>query len=362
MNTLKILAGASAYRQIHKNGLRPEDISAVFGASGAAKWLTIYGLDSAVFSQWLPKSSQSVDLFGTSVGAFKLAAAARLNSADALRKLAHAYINQDYVNKNLATQIVIETDKVIRSFLNEDAITEILENQRFNYHCGTVLCSGWLGSESLPKQKAAMVKAFFQSLAGRRFHRNIFDRCIFHSGIPQNTQVMNHYAGADQFRTYRVPLSPVNFRLALQASGSIPVLMPGVSNIPGAEPGMHRDGGLLDYHAVPSNITQKQQGLVLYPHFYSQLKEGWFDKFWPWRKASAEQLDNTVLVAPSEDFVASLPGRRIPERQDFQRFAKNDGERIRRWNQVMERSIELGEEFIQLADSGDIAARVELIS
>jgi hypothetical protein len=77
MTLLRILAGATAYRHIKTNGLTQQDISAVFAASGAAKWLTIYGLDRAVFSVWLAQSIHPIDLFGTSIGTFKLAAAAQ---------------------------------------------------------------------------------------------------------------------------------------------------------------------------------------------------------------------------------------------------------------------------------------------
>ena len=53
MTALNILAGERAYQHIKKEGLSPEDISVIFGASGAAKWLTICELDKIIFSQWL---------------------------------------------------------------------------------------------------------------------------------------------------------------------------------------------------------------------------------------------------------------------------------------------------------------------
>ena len=357
---LRILAGSEAYRHVRTNGLSPEDISAVFGASGAAKWLAIVGLDQSIFSDWLPRSSQSIDLYGTSVGAFKLAAAAQQNAGAVLTQLADAYIAQDYVDKDIATQVVIETERVINSFLGDSAIDEILNNSRFNYHCGTTLCRGWLGSSNPTKQKLAMVNSLCRSLLGRGFHHSLFDRCVFHSG-----ETTAAYSGNDGFRTHRIPLSRENIFFAVQASGSIPVLMPSVGDIPGAPPGTHCDGGVLDYHPVPSNLSQSDhqsgKGFVLYPHFYSYLKEGWFDKFWPWRKAVASQLSRTIILAPSDKFVASLPGGQIPNRQDFRRFEKNDQERIRRWKRAVERSIELGEAFLQLAESGEVAAHVELM-
>ena len=226
MTTLKILAGPRAYQHIRKNGLSPEHISAVFGASGAAKWLAIYGLDKAVFSQWLPRSTHKIDMFGTSVGAFKLAAAAVNDPAAALTRFAEAYIDQDYVDKDIATQVVIETENIIDSFLTPGSIEEILNNDRYNYHCGTVLCNGWMGSEQPTRLKLAMLKALGLSALGRNYHRKMFSRCIFHSN-----GALNSFAGADGFVTHSVALSSENLRSAVKASGSIPVVMPGIIDI-----------------------------------------------------------------------------------------------------------------------------------
>lgn len=114
-----------------------------------------------------------------------------------------------------------------------------------------------------------------------------------------------------------------------------------------------------DYHAVPAHVCRIKQGLVLSPHFYTSLKAGWFDKFFPWRRASAEQLDHTIIIGPSDDFVHSLPAGRIPDRQDFERYKGNDQQRIRHWSEVKKRSLELGAEFLQLTRTGELAARVE---
>ena len=356
MNTIKILAGASAHQHIQENGLSPQDVSAIFGASGAAKWLTIYGLDKAIFSEWLVNSNNPIDLFGTSVGAFKLAAAAQNNPAEAMTQLANAYIAQFYGDEISVDKVDIETRRILNAFLTEDNVAEILSSTRFNYHCASVRCNGLLASSNVTLQKLAMVKTFFAALLSRDNLRNTFERTVFYAGSP-----INDFVGADQFTTCRVALSAENFIPAVLSSGSIPAVMRGVTDIAGAESGVYRDGGLLDYHPLPSNVGEIKKGLVLYPHFYTHLTEGWFDKFTPWRKVQAQQLSNTVLVGPSEAFVQSLPDGRIPDRQDFYRFKDNDSERVRRWMLVKERSCELGEEFIRLAESGDIASVVEPI-
>ena len=356
MKTLKLLAGPRAFAQIRHHGLSPDDISAVFGASGAAKWLTIYGLDRAIFADWLALGSHPVDLFGTSVGAFKLAAAAQRDPAAALAVLADAYIAQQYVGRVTAAQIAQETRRILAAFLPPDAVTDILANPRYNYHCASVRCLGMLADDRPAAQKLAMLKAFILALGGRRFHQQTFERVIFHSGAN-----VHDYAGRDGFVTHRVALTPDNFVPAILSSGSIPLLMPGITGIEGAPSGVYRDGGLLDYHAVPSNVTEIQQGLVLYPHFYTHLKEGWFDKFAPWRKATGTQLDDTLMVCPSAEFVKSLPGSVIPDRRDFVKYQGDDLQRMRRWAQARDQSLALGEEFLQLARTGDIAGRVELL-
>ncbi len=356
MATIKILAGKTAYEHIQQNGLNPADIGAVFGASGAAKWLTIHGLDSVIFDQWLSQSNQPIDLFGTSVGAFKLAAAAQKSPKHAMALLADAYIQQRYEGEVTAERIAFETNRILTNFLGEQAIVDILANPRYNYHCGSVRAMGVLASHNITVQKLAMGKAFTLSLLGRNSLRNTLERVVFSAG-----QSVNELVGNDCYTTHNVVLTAENFLPAITSSGSIPVIMPSVDNIAGAPAGVYRDGGLLDYHPVPSNIGEINNGLVLYPHFYTQVKEGWFDKFAPWRTVSGKQLDNTVVIGPSDDYVTSLPGGSIPDRRDFITFKDDTEERIRRWTIASDRSHELGHAFMDLAVSGDIAAEVELI-
>ncbi|MFT5580429.1 MAG: hypothetical protein ACI9WS_003195 [Paraglaciecola psychrophila] len=356
MTSLKILAGPKAFRHIQQQGLSPQDITAVFGASGAAKWLTIVGLDVTIFGQWLSASTQPIDLFGTSVGAFKLAAAAQQNPVAAMNTLADAYIDQHYTGKVTPAQIALATEKIFAAFLSNSNIDEILCNQRYNFHCASVKCKGLLASDNTPLQIAAMAKALLLSFTGRNAHQSIFERVVFSAGSPVNT-----FCGADAYTTEQVGLNKHNFRAALLSSGSIPLHMPGIRNIADAPAGTYRDGGLLDYHPVPSNVATIDNGLVLYPHFYTHLKEGWFDKFSRGRKVSSQQLDNTVLIGPSDDYVRLLPGASIPDRRDFSRYMDNEPERIRRWTEAKTRSFELGEDFMQLVQSGDIAKQVVLI-
>ena len=73
-------------------------------------------------------------------------------------------------------------------------------------------------------------------------------------------------------------------------------------------------------------------------------------------------MSNTVLLSPSEDFLARLPNQRIPDRQDFKHYAGQDDERIKVWRQAMEESRRLGDEFLEAVTTGSIREQVKLIA
>src|SRR5581483_7614739 len=112
----------------------------------------------------------------------------------------------------------------------------------------------------------------------------------------------------------------------------------GVRDPSGAPPGIYRDGGVADYHF--GEEIDPDSGLALYPHFYSHLVPGWFDK--PWSSRRTRGLRRAVVLAPSDAFVASLPRGRIPDREDFSTL--RDDERLAAWREVVKRSDELGDE------------------
>ena len=64
-----------------------------------------------------------------------------------------------------------------------------------------------------------------------------------------------------------------------------------------------------------------------------------------------------LLIAPSDEFVASLPGRKIPDRRDF--YTLSDGERITRWQGVVDASARLGDELGELLAKGRLADHVQ---
>ena len=86
-------------------------------------------------------------------------------------------------------------------------------------------------------------------------------------------------------------------------------------------------------------------------HFSASVIPGWFDKFLPWRQAAIHEVDQLALLCPSEAFIADLPLGKIPDRSDFSRL--HHEERVRYWEQCVERSKALAEEFAELISGSD---------
>ena len=142
--------------------------------------------------------------------------------------------------------------------------------------------------------------------------------------------------------TGRVELNVGNFIPAMLASCSIPFMLKAVRDIPGAVPGSHWDGGLVDYH-FHWHYSAMQPGLVLYPHFQRRVVPGWLDKAWKWRHGATHWLDNMVLLAPNPAWVATLPGKKLPDRKDFTGLGRDA--RVQAWSQAVAQAEQLSHEW-----------------
>ena len=130
--------------------------------------------------------------------------------------------------------------------------------------------------------------------------------------------------------------------------------MQGVRSTPGV-PGTLFDGGIIDYHF--DFEWKRREGLVLFQHFFDKITPGWFDKPWKSRRPSAAAMNDVVMIAPSDAFVATLPGGKIPDRDDFMDFSTE--ERVERWHGVVEACRVLGHELEELIESDGLADRLE---
>ena len=361
MGDLVIAAGAKALAHIRKNGLSPDDIASVFGASGAAKWLAIAGLDHKVFAKFMTRRTNKspVDLFGTSVGAFKLSGAARNDPDTIINIMADAYIYQSYEGAIDFTSIDKQTDIVFEKFMGHGhdgdiggGIDEVLNNEKYRLHIGAVRCHGGLNA-SRKRQIWALARAGLLAIGSDKHLAGMAERVVF-----SDPRSAVSFSARDGFEVRKADLTAANFAKALRASGAIPVYMQPV-RIEDDPDHIYHDGGMLDYHPVPHSFWPETDGLVLYPHFYDHFKLRWFDKFYPWRRVAASKLDNVVMLAPSRQWVKALPDGKIPSRQDFPKYRKNEAERFEKWQEVVRRSHALGEEFIDTCQTGKISEMVE---
>lgn len=349
---LVIAAGTKAYDHIKKNGLSQKDISLVLGASGAAKWLVLYGLDTAIFSDWFRDRREPLLLWGTSIGAWKFAAAAQTDPVRAFDALKHGYIHQYYSGHVTPARISRESDRIMAGFLQQTRVSEVLSHPFLRIAIGTVRCRHLLASRHRGVQVLGIGAGAVLNRISRNLQKLILERVVFHH--PGFDPESVDFSG---FPTRFVPLNAHNFQPALTASGAIPYVMEGVTDIAGAPEGMYRDGGILDYHpAVP--LSSEQSGLILYPHFYPWIVPGWFDKNNPGRRVTGPVTDRMVLVAPSDTFVSRLPFGRIPDRKDFVRFKGKDTGRVAAWEKAADMSRILGDRFLEMTRTGRIQQMV----
>ena len=348
MSALEIYAGSRAKSQIEENGLDPAQFSLLVGASGGPKWFVLYGLDRFLFGDYFAKRDKPLMTLGSSAGAWRLCCLGTATPLRAIDELAARYSRETYSAQPTVEEITEKMRSMLAAALGSSGAGEIAANQLIQTHIVADRCKGLAGSESANLQKLALAGSAIANLFSRRSLSWFFQRTIF-STMPASNQGQSPFASLSDLDTAIVPLTESNVPDAMLASGSIPFLLKGVRDVQGARRGLYWDGGITDYHFdLPFNSID---GLVLYPHFSPTITPGWFDKKLFWRQPPLNHFDNVVVVTPSAEFMARLPGGRIPDRNDFQRYSED--KRLENWSQVLEVSHELALEFSQLVENPD---------
>jgi len=285
-------------------------------------------------------------LIGTSIGAFRMAAYCQRDPVEALGRLEREYIAQQYDSRPTRKEVTGESRRILHAYIEDDEIEHILKHPFMRISFLANKCKGLLKSENLLLQGLGVALAAGANRLNRDGLGRFFERALFCASREDPP-----FASMNQFPMGIHRLTESNFKEALLSSGSIPIAMEGVTGIPGV-PGVFRDGGILDYHLdIP--FLPDEEGLVLYPHFYEHITPGWLDKSLN-RKPDERNMENVVLVAPSNRFVESLPFGKIPDRKDFKTFFRKDKERMEYWQRVVRRNEELGLEFLEAIESGRI--------
>ncbi len=348
--SLTFKAGAGALESVRKHGFDISSIGTIAGASGGAKWLVLSQLDRVILQHLVPHLVGPVHLISSSIGAWRFACYAQADPIAAVNRFEKAYLEQSYSAAPDIHEITAKAREILGVILGDHGIAEILENPLFRMHIMAARSRHIMATENRALLAGALLSAAVLNAASRSTLGWFFERALFH-----DRRDMPPFFNVTGFPLQRVELTQANLADAIAATGAIPLVLSGVPDIAGARPGMYRDGGIIDYHLdLPHSVDER---ITLFPHFYGRIVPGWFDKKLKWRRPQAGNVDRTILISPSDEFVASLPGAKIPDRTDFANFAPD--ERVRAWTKCVQECERLADEFLEVLENDHLAARLE---
>lgn len=357
---LQVFAGPAARARLAERGLRADDVGLIPAAAGGPKGLILNGLDRHVFGDWLPQSRQTVHLVGASIGAWRMATAALAHRdvGPAFDTMAEAYVTQEYDvlpgEKRPRPEGVSRRFGEILGEIFDGREADVLAHPRLRLHVltsrGQSKGLGLLAREGRLRTPLGYLGAFAANAVSRPLLGRFLERVVFSDPRDRLPLKLNDFA------TREVHLSRANLRGALLASCSIPFWLQAQHDLPGAPRGAYWDGGITDYHLHLDYRALQTSGspLVLYPHFQRQIVPGWLDKALKSRHRATAFLDNVVLLCPSPEWIATLPGAKLPDRNDF--MALDASERRRRWRIAVMQSQRLADEFAALARRDSLQA------
>lgn len=333
---LAIHAGRQVRERILRDGFSYQDFDVVLGAAGGPKWLVLYGLDR-VLAPALAAAPRPRTLVGASVGAWRLATYLQADPAAALDRLLARYRDPTFFAEARPNMTARFRDDVA-AVLGPGGLQALAEGRDSQLYA--VLTAFGPGAARLPLRLA--VTALANAVRPLSFAGGPAQR-VLAGPQPAPAWLQDALPGAS------LALRPEQWPEALLATAAVPGLIRPVEGLlgPARPQDLCLDGGIADYHfgAIP-----RHEGFALYPHFYSHLVPGWFDKPFPRRWCTPEAFDHLLLIAPSRAFVASLPGGKIPDRQDPR--ALSGAALAARWGQVAEASQALGESWARLTEGG----------
>lgn len=359
---ITLRGGPVAIEHIRQHGLQAADIAVIPAAAGGPKGLILQGIDQWLFGEWLPAAPRQRSLIGASIGSWRMAAASMPDPARAFARLGELYCGQTYPPKP-SSRFVTDVLQDLLNNLVSGHTQQIISQPLHRLHILTNRGRGLLRAPSGSLQvKAGFVAASLANAAGRRHLAHHIERVVFSDQRDPLAWMRNRFDGFHtEFRT----LDTGNLTSALLASGTLPLIMDPVRDIAGADGGTFWDGGLIDYHLALPYARLSAEGaagnLVLYPHFAGQVIPGWLDKAFAWRRANKGRnrhwLDNVLLVAPSDEFVRTLPRRKLPDRSDFFHHGTDHQRRINEWQESIgasERMRDALAEFVAQPDPSRI--------
>lgn len=346
---LRLLAGPAARAELRERGLHPQDVRVVPGAAGGPKGLALNRLDRYLFGDWLPRGGHTVHLLGASIGAWRMVAACLPDADRALERLADDYVAADYTRgTDRRPDARAVSDDFAATLQDHFAGSEqqLLAHPHWRLHVVASRGRHLLRREGRISTPVGFMAAFAANAVARRALGGWLERVVFSDPRDDLPLPLN------DFRSRRVVLDAGNLLPAVLASCSIPFWMKPVRDIPGAPPGAYWDGGITDYH-LHWRYDRLSPGLALYPHFQAAVVPGWLDKVLRHRHRATPSLDRLVVLAPKPEWVATLPGGKLPDRGDFQRYGTDLKARQRAWRTAIAEGQRLADEFAALVGSDE---------
>lgn len=349
-HSLTFRAGVGARKLIRRHGFDAASVGTIAGASGGAKWLVLSQLDRAILKNLVPKMTGPVHLIGSSIGSWRFACYAQNDPVAAIERFERVYLTQSYSEKPDIHEITAKSREILSLVLGETGVREILENPMFRTHVMAVRSRHVMATENRWLLAAGLITAATFNAVSRKSLGLFFERALFF-----DKRDVPPFFDLSGFPLQRIELVRENLQDAVVATGSIPLVLSGVRDIHGARRGVYRDGGVIDYHLdLPHSA---RESLTLFPHFYDHIVPGWFDKKLKWRKPHPGNVDRTILVSPSAEFVARLPNGKIPDRTDFLNYAPEEREKA--WRDCVAACAELADEFNDVMERDELAARLQ---
>jgi hypothetical protein len=352
MRALQVFAGPWALAHLRERGLQPGDVHVIPAAAGGPKGLVLNPLDRFIFGHWLSRSAQTVHLLGASIGAWRMACACLPEADSAFAQMADDYIGQRYEHAPGRAPAPGHVSEVFGAKLAErfgGRAAQVLGHPRFRLHVFTSHGRHLLHREGRLRTPVGYAGAFLANAAHRRGVGAWLERVVFSDARDALPVPLT------DLPTRSVPLSEANLQPSLLASCSIPFWLRAVHDIPGAPTGAYWDGGITDYHLhldyAAMNRGDDGAGLVLYPHFQQSVVPGWLDKSFKRRHRASPRLSNVVVLAPRPEWVATLPGGKLPDRDDFKRFADDVPARVAVWQRAVRDSQRLADDFAEMVST-----------
>ncbi len=350
---IRFKGGKAIIDMIRQEGLKPSKINVFAAPAGGPKWFVCPGFDRALIRTGFLNTGQGgVQLVGSSAGAWRCLAMACRTPLDAYEQLRIAYSRNVFTKDHNQLTISQALRGNVEDFIGDGDVAHILDHKTCRVAIHVVRAKGPAACESRAIQGAALMSAFVLNAVSPVAMRALYERVVFFSGPEPPLFTLPPFEGT------AIPLDRSNLREAALATGSLPYIVAGVKDIPGAPKGVYRDGGLLDYQ-LNQDYRPGPDRVTLFFHYQERIVPGWLDKALNGRKPPAGSLDQVLQVFPGDGFVKMLPDGRLPDREDFRIFADNPAERIRRWDEVSRLSDILGEQFMEAVESSRIRDLVE---